>query len=70
MMLLTACGTADFDFAANQIVCPSIVDYDISLQSQAAIELSGLNSESVLRRMMNDYGILRQKIRLCHAAEN
>jgi len=47
----------------TSLVCPSIVPYSPSVQKEAATELKALPSNSIVARMIEDYGELRARIR-------
>ena len=57
LLVLAGCGHN------TALVCPSIVPYSPSIQQGAAAELKALPSNSVIARMMGDYGELRARIR-------
>ena len=57
LLVLAGCGHN------TALVCPSIVPYSQSIQQGAAAELKALPSNSIVARMMEDYGELRAHIR-------
>ncbi len=57
LVVLAGCGHN------TALVCPSIVPYSPSIQQGAAAELKALPSNSIVARMMEDYGELRAHIR-------
>lgn len=57
-MLLTGCGGA-----VSNAGLPPLVVYSPEEQARAADSLEALPRESVLRRMIEDYGTLRTMIR-------
>jgi hypothetical protein len=57
--LLAACATAGSDGP----LCPALVPYPPEVQRRAADELAVLPPDSVLARMIDDYGELRARIR-------
>jgi hypothetical protein len=46
-------------------VCPAIVPYTPEQQTALADELDTLPPQSMTRRFMTDYGVLRAKLREC-----
>lgn len=57
LLVLAGCGHN------TALVCPSIVPYSPSIQQGAAAELKALPSNSIVARMIDDYGELRARIR-------
>lgn len=57
LMLLGACG------GGTSLSCPALAPYNSSLQNSAVMELNSLPKDSVLARMIDDYGDLRARIR-------
>lgn len=58
-LLLTGCNSIISD-------CPKLAYYSGEEQDEAHIELSKLNQGNILIRFMNDYGNLRQQVRICN----
>jgi hypothetical protein len=58
-VLLAGCATAGSDGP----LCPALVPYPAHVQIQAADELAALPPDSVLARLIDDYGELRARIR-------
>lgn len=58
-LLLSACTTVPSD------VCPTLVPYSPADQARAADELVALPDQSVIARMIADYGVTRAEIRAC-----
>jgi len=57
LVVLAGCGHN------TALVCPSIIPYSPSIQQGAAVELKTLPSNSIVARMIEDYGELRARIR-------
>ncbi|MFN7640465.1 MAG: hypothetical protein ACK5PR_01820 [bacterium] len=57
LVMLAGCGHN------TALVCPSIVPYSQSIQQGAAAELKALPNNSIVARMIEDYGELRAHIR-------
>jgi hypothetical protein len=57
--VLAACSTTPV------AVCTAIVSYTEGEQTQVADELDTLPPQSMTRRFMTDYGVLRAKLREC-----
>jgi len=45
--------------------CPTLFDYSVEDQAQAADELDALPEGSIIARMIGDYGANRNEIRAC-----
>lgn len=58
-LLLTGCAKVTSD------ACPRLVAYSADEQRQAADEIAGLEKGSMLVKMIADYGVVRQEIRIC-----
>ena len=58
-LLLTGCAKATSD------TCPRWVAYSPAEQEAAAAELDLLPAGSAVARMIADYGVVRQEIRVC-----
>jgi hypothetical protein len=58
-VLLAGCATAGSDGP----LCPVLVPYPAEVQLRAADELAALPPDSVLARLIEDYGELRARIR-------
>jgi hypothetical protein len=63
-MLLTGCGGGP-----SKPTLPPLVVYSPEEQARAADSLEALPRESVLRRMIDDYGTLRAMIRAAKTGE-
>jgi hypothetical protein len=59
MLLLSACAKVVSD------TCPRLIAYTDAEQEQAADELLMLPKGSVIARMIGDYGVVRNEIRVC-----
>lgn len=57
LVFLGACS------GGSQFVCPALVPYSPAVQNAAAVELNSLPRESVIAKMIDDYGDLRARIR-------
>lgn len=71
MVLASGCATAPSDRPAAVVVpqpCRpfDLVDYTRAEQARAADELDALQRDTVLERMIEDYGALRVAARLVH----
>lgn len=58
-VLLAGCATAGSDGP----ICPALVPYPPDVQIRASDELAALPPDSVLARLIADYGELRARIR-------
>jgi hypothetical protein len=58
-VLLAGCAAAGSDGP----LCPALVPYPPEVQMRAADELAALPPDSVLARLVEDYGELRARIR-------
>lgn len=58
--VLTGCAAGP-----SNPTCPALVTYSPEEQARAADSLEALPQESALRKMINDYGTLRQMVRAC-----
>ena len=62
MLLLSGCATANSD---AQAVCPPAVQYSITDQTRAAVEVEALPEGAMVVRMLSDYAVLRDQARTC-----
>ena len=46
-----------------RLSCPALAPYSPAVQNMAAVELNSLPRESVIAKMIEDYGDLRARIR-------
>lgn len=60
MVLQTGCATA-----GSEPVCPALVSYSAEVQRAALVELEALPPGAVLRRMVDDYAVMRAEVRAC-----
>lgn len=80
--LATICATASFSGCTTFFgeppkpeivsVCPSIVEYPRDVQERALLEWGNLEQSDtapVIRGMMEDYNVLRNKIRACNSVK-
>ncbi len=58
MALLAGCATA-----VSEPYCPTLAPYPPPLQARAADELDRLPPDAALRRLIEDYGELRARLR-------
>lgn len=63
-MLLTGCVTVGSSTAVK-IVCPTIKQYDRATLEAAYQEYRRLAAGSEIKKMVNDYQVLRDKVRAC-----
>ena len=63
MLWLTGCATGGSDARAP---CPPVVDYTAADQARAADEVEALPEGAVVVRMLSDYAVLRDQVRVCH----
>lgn len=64
-LLLTGLLGLSACVSSTETVCVPIVPYDAATQKSAAQELRNLPADSVLGRMIIDYGIERSELRAC-----
>lgn len=57
LVFLGACG------GGARLACPALAPYSPAVQNMAAVELNSLPRESVIAKMIEDYGDLRARIR-------
>jgi hypothetical protein len=53
--------------AGHPELCPKVVNYDSATETSLANAINTLPPDSVLRRMINDYGVMRAEARDCQA---
>lgn len=58
---LTSCATG----SSSVVVCPMIVEYSEEFQGKAADDLAKIPVESPIWSLIQDYGKLREQIRMC-----
>ena len=59
LVLLAGCATG------VSSACPTLFEYPIEVQAQAADELQTLPDPSAVGQMLGDYGVNRNEIRVC-----
>lgn len=62
MLWLSACATGGSDARAP---CPPVVEYTAADQAQAANEVEALPEGAVIVRMLIDYAVMRDQMRVC-----
>lgn len=66
--LLAGCATAPSDARPTARAVPVLVEYSRADQARAADELDALPTDSVVGRMIGDYGNLRDQVRVLERA--
>lgn len=64
MLSLTGCGMAGSERGGGS-ACPPVVEYAAAEQARAAGELEALPEGAVVVRMLSDYAVLRDQVRVC-----
>jgi hypothetical protein len=62
MLSLSACAMGSSEARAP---CPPIVDYAMADQARAAGEVEALPEGAVIVRMLSDYAVMRDQVRIC-----
>ena len=62
MLWLSGCATVNSDARAP---CPPVVLYSATEQARAASEVAALPESAVVVRMLSDYAVLRDQVRVC-----
>lgn len=64
MLLLGGCGRGGSE-ARVVGVCPPVVAYSAAEQARAATEVEAMAEGAVVVRMLSDYAVLREQVRVC-----
>ncbi len=62
MLSLSGCAMGGFESSAP---CPPLVEYSMTDQASAAAEVEALPESAVVVRMLSDYAVMRDQLRIC-----